>query len=489
MKIGHFLLALFVLFVLPVLAAGQAQADGARSGGDLQIAQTLGARELTVIVRRIDVAPGPVRIEIVTHAGSPRGTLDLRLRATGTDEPASDLPPAGTVTSAGTIELGEQPGLYGATFTVDRPGPWELAVDDGERTALIPFIVPAPAKGWGENAIYGGFAAAGGFLLLALVLAVRSRRTWLPLVPAAGVVAAVSVSVTAALLAPSVPPPPAPGSQLDPTVGNVTDPLAAARQAAALTELSRPPVNLALHAPAAVAGEPVELELSFLDASTGRPVDDLLVHHNAFAHLVVVGPSGQLWHLHPIRVAPGSYRATFVPTQAGTHAAAAELSRRGGGVQLARSPSGFEVGGTGTAQPAPPGPGTRTVEGTEVDLSVTTTGDATTITARIGTNADLQPWLGMTGHLIMVGPIPEDTDVGAAATAATTWAHGHAMAPVSNTVTDPPDETVAAFGPEVRFTHTFGTPGRYLIWVQVERNYSVLTIPAVLDVPATKGTP
>ncbi|MEU3270540.1 hypothetical protein ABZ639_06820 [Saccharomonospora sp. NPDC006951] len=486
MKTGHLLLILLAFAVLPFATAGTALADGASSGGDVQIAQTLGPRELTVIVRRIDAVPGPVRVEVVTHAGSPAGVLELRLRPTGTDAPADDLTPAGTVTSTGVIELGDRPGLYGGTFTVDRPGPWELAVDDGQRVALIPFIVPAPVPGWGENVIYGGFAGAGVFLLLAIVVAARSRRAWPPLVPAAGAVAAVSVSVTAALLAPSVPVPPPPGSQLDPTISAVTDPLAAARQASALPELSRPPVNLGLRAPAAVAGEAVELELSFLDTSTGRPVDDLLVHHDAFAHLVVIGPSGQLWHLHPVRVAPGTYRATFVPTQDGTYAAAAELSRRGGGVQLVRSATGFEVGGTGPSQPPPPGPGPRTVDGTDVDLSVATAGEATTITARVGTDADLQPWLGMAGHLIMVGPIPEHTDVGAAATTATTWAHGHAMAPVSNTVTDPPDETVAAFGPEVRFTHTFGAPGRYLVWVQVQRDYTVLTIPATVDVPATK---
>jgi len=30
-------------------------------------------------------------------------------------------------------------------------------------------------------------------------------------------------------------------------------------------------------------------------------------------------------------------------------------------------------------------------------------------------------------------------------------------------------------------------PGRYLVWIQVERDYSIVTVPKVVDVPAVKG--
>jgi hypothetical protein len=49
------------------------------------------------------------------------------------------------------------------------------------------------------------------------------------------------------------------------------------------------------------------------------------------------------------------------------------------------------------------------------------------------------------------------------------------------------DETVAGYGPQVPFTYTFALPGQYRLWIQVERDYSILTIPVLLNIPATPG--
>ena len=43
------------------------------------------------------------------------------------------------------------------------------------------------------------------------------------------------------------------------------------------------------------------------------------------------------------------------------------------------------------------------------------------------------------------------------------------------------DETVAAYGPALSFTFTFVQQGRYRLWIQAERDYRILTIPAILD--------
>ncbi|MGW6932707.1 hypothetical protein ACWGE0_21810 [Lentzea sp. NPDC054927] len=423
--------------------AGPALADGAQSGADVHVAQTLGDRDLTVIIRRVAEVPGPVHVDVVTHAGSPPGEITLTARA------------AGAATSTTKVLLGGEPGFYSGVVQVDRPGPWELAVDD----ATIPFVVPALVPSPWENATYGGFIAAGVLLFVALLLAVIGRPG-LALVPTAGVVAAVAVAATAALLSPSIPPIAAPGTQLDPTYDNINDPY----QRTSTVDFSRPPVNL-------VPGmEGKDLVLRLTDGASGRPVDDLLVHDSAFLHLVVVSPSGHLRHLHPIRTAPGEYRARLRTPEQGTHAVAAEIARRGGGVQLLRS--SVAVSGTTAVLPN---------EG-KADLAteIREAGRPSTITAGFG-ERDLQPWLGMLGHMIVVGPVTESP------VSAPIWAHVHSMIPPTPGMPDKPDESVAAYGPDVPFVYSFPLPGKYFVWIQVERDYRVVTVPTVVDVPAAKG--
>ncbi|RSM65904.1 hypothetical protein DMH03_01815 [Amycolatopsis sp. WAC 01376] len=455
-----------------LLLGGTARADGVSSGADVQVAQTLGTRDLTIILRRMDIAPGPLHVDVVTHTGSAPGTLKLRAST------------AGTTFSETTVRLDGLPGAHSARLQVDQPGPWELGLDDGTDTASIPFIVPARVIPPWEKATFGGFVAAGVFLVLGLVVAMRVRRPQLALIPAGGMVAALAVAITGAMLSASTPPPPAPGAALDPTIDNIQDPYANAQMST--VDFSRPPVNLAVRSANARSGALAELRLAIADGATGRPVDDLLVHDNALVHLVVISPTGRLWHLHPVRVGPGDYRVKFTPPEAGTYAVAAELARRGGGVQLVRSTLAVATGTDSPAEPVPAGAGKRVVNGNPVDIDVRP-GTPTTITARF-TRADLQPWLGMLGHLIVVGPITDDSRVGAAAAAAPTWAHVHSMIPQSPGMPGKPDETVAAYGPDVPFTYTFAAPGKYRIWLQAEREYTVLTVPMQIEVPA-EGAP
>ncbi|MFF2554082.1 hypothetical protein ACFVUS_23995 [Nocardia sp. NPDC058058] len=461
-----------------VFGAGPARADGAVSGGDVTVAQSLGDRELTVIVRRAE--PGPLRVDVVTHAGTPPGRLTLGVVATDRD---------GAPGSA-TVELTDRLGPYPVTLRVDHAGPWELTIFDGERTARIPFLVYARVVTPWERAAYGGFCTAGAMLLVALGTALISRRGWVTLVPAGAFLVALSVAVTGAVLSGHAPAPRPPGSRLDPTSDNVGNPFPE-RDLPLTVNYSRPPVNMTV-----LANGPADIRLALTDSATGRPVDDLLVNDDALLHLMVVGPDGRLWHRHPIRVAPGDYRISVRGGASGEYAFAAEIARRGGGVQLLRAAARLdasvaapamptasgEPGTAGPGDPITPGPGNPATPGVKLTASDPVAGEPATLTAQFGGGADLQLWLGMVGHLIAVGPLPDRTPTGTAAATAPIWAHAHAMAPLPPAGAQPADETVAKYGPTIDFTFTFAQPGRYLVWAQAERDYSVLTLPAVVDV-------
>ncbi|MFD0648935.1 hypothetical protein ACFQ2Y_10095 [Streptomyces malaysiensis subsp. malaysiensis] len=426
--------------------------------------------------------------------------------------------------------------------------------------------MPGQATSPPELAVFGGFVTAGVLILVTLFVAVRVRRGAWVLLPAGGVVAALAVAVTAALLSASLPPPPQPGGQVDATNDNVTDPYAVVRPVT--NDYSRPPVSLELGSYPATAGERGTLRLSVTDDATGLPADDLVVHDGALMHLLVIGPTGELWHLHPIRTAPATYEVQLRLPAAGHYAVSAEFARLGGGVQQVRSATGLTVAdgpahngparggssrngsarGGAPALPAeltPQGPGTRTIEGVPVRLSAPspTAGEASTLTARIGDTPTLQPWLGMVGHMIVVGPLDKadatsPTRMGQAAQGAPVWAHAHSMggdmsghsahdmraAPAhdadamghgdADAMEDghetgkgdghgagtgsmsglmplngdsPADETVAAYGPDASFVYTFSRPGYYRVWIQAERDSAVLTVPYLLRVSPAGG--
>jgi hypothetical protein len=229
-------LALLVALILLVCApASFARADGIGSDTDVHVAQTLGGRELTVTIRRVGPVLGPLHVDVVTHRGDAPGTL--RLSATA----------PGATTNSGDVVLGATPGIYSTTLNVDRPGPWELLVDDGTTVARIPFLVPARVTPPWKKASDYGFFAAGALLIVSLAVTLRSRRSWVALVPATAMVIALGVAVTGAVLSAYSPPPPQPGHDLDPTIENIRDPYTRiAANSLNPTDYSRPPVNLSV---------------------------------------------------------------------------------------------------------------------------------------------------------------------------------------------------------------------------------------------------
>ncbi|MET7336994.1 hypothetical protein [Nonomuraea sp. NPDC005650] len=513
--------AVALLFVL-----GPAAEADSTAGGDVHVAQTLGDRELTVVLRRITGVPGPLHVDVITRTGTAAGRLTLAVVPTGVSTSTPAASASGTTVDTAVITLGSRPGTFSAVLNVTQVGPWELALGDGRRTAKIPFVVPKQTTSPAETAAYVGFSGAGVLVLVTVLVAVRVRRGWWTLVPAGGLVACLTVAVTGALLSSGLPLPPSQGEQVDATVDGVNDPYAyVGRQTG---DYSRPPATLLLSSSTDRAGEVAELRLALSDASTGLPLDDVVVHDGALLHLLVIGPSGRLWHLHPIRTGAGEFEVPLALPEAGHYAVSAEFARRGGGVQQLRSATGIDAApgsgarttsgdapaqaGTGARTtsgdaPAEAGTGVRTVAGVDVRLTASSlvAGKASVLTARVGETATLQPWLGMVGHLVVVGPLSPEAAVGTATQGAQVWAHAHSMGALPDGTHDmsgmegmahtgsmsglnsvngdsTADETVAAYGPDVSFVYTFPAAGHYRIWIQAERDNTILTVPYLLQV-------
>ncbi|MGH8876716.1 MAG: hypothetical protein ACRD0P_05130, partial [Stackebrandtia sp.] len=303
----------------------------------------------------------------------------------------------------------------------------------------------------------GGFGFAAVLILATLFAgATARRRTAVAL--GGGASLALVVALTVAMLSSQLPRGVPDGAVEAPP----TDPAAAAAQ-------GRPYVQAAAATtPAAPnAGEEFTLRFDLTDGSTGRRVDDLVPHHAALAHMVVTSKDGGFFrHVHPRRLSAGRLAVTLTVDRPGRYLAWAELERDDSGGQLMSAK--FDV--DGDARPAEPPTG---ASDGRVTLSPgrAVAGRPTTIDLDAGSD-DLQPWLGMAGHLIA-----RDESGGF-------LGHVHEQDSMStqDTAVAVPDETVAEYGPRLRFTFSFPEPGRYFVWVQYARDFRIHTVPFTVNV-------
>src|ERR1700759_5431517 len=78
-----------LLLLLTILPATPAAADAPSAGGDVTVAQTLGDRDLTLILRRVTSVPGPLRVDVITHVGTAPGSLTLTVASADPGRAAS----------------------------------------------------------------------------------------------------------------------------------------------------------------------------------------------------------------------------------------------------------------------------------------------------------------------------------------------------------------------------------------------------------------
>lgn len=235
---------------------------------------------------------------------------------------------------------------------------------------------------------------------------------------------------------------------------------------------SRPYVNADL----TVASDPVRnvdvLRIALFDGATGLPVDDLVPHHQALMHLVLLDTTAQSFlHLHPVRSAPGVYTVDLPTLPQAEYDVAIEFERMNSGSQSLRQRLTWGKGQLPQVAFAPI-PAEVVLGDVIARISAPTpivTGQATEIRVQLLKRgqpvAALDYWLGMRGHLL----IRND--------ARTLFAHAHAVG-IMNDAFQP----VSVAGDTVSFVYAFPKPGRYTLWIQVMLDGTLLSIPATVAV-------
>jgi hypothetical protein len=214
----------------------------------------------------------------------------------------------------------------------------------------------------------------------------------------------------------------------------------------------------------------VELTLGLTDGATGARVDDLAIHDDALVHLAVVGPGGSLWHVHPVRTAPGRFAVRLPLSDPGRYGVFAELARDGGGHQVARS-------AVRAGRPADDGiaSGRRGNPRRGRDAGRRHRGHARRGPGLPGGAGVLRERRARARPAVLAGhgwpPAGARPSAGATdpdpADPATSFAHLH--------FTDPPVQY--GYGPRVAFSYAFPAGGRYQLWAQVQRGWQLVTIP------------
>jgi len=452
-----------LILMIPVLAApALALAHGGHVGPSQTFTQAVGPYELAITIEIPSAAPAPLYLDILPQSDIGGATLSFRTAPRGQ---SFDGAPVAQVQGV----AGPQ-GIYYAQLHIDRLGDWELEarVDGpkGSGVARIPFTIEGAPLSSGS---IGLFIALGGLVLLMIASIITSliaqRRArpvpaWLNWLIGQGMFACL---IAAAIFG---------VQQFSAAIQN-----AQAATGTAPVVTGRPHANLALHntPDPPLAGRPMTMTLELSDGSTGLPIDDLITHHDSLLHLVVISADGGFYsHIHPPRLAAGEYAIQVTPDRPGRYTAYAEIQRQDSGTQvIARD---FVVGGSGAGRPAEfQGLGSRQVNGMQVQVAASLpelrSGKQATFTFSFSKDGkpvdDMQPWLGMAGHMI------------ARSADGAIFAHVHALGPMAPSGIL---ETGVNYGPDIQFVYTFPQPGRYQIWGQFRHAEQIVTVPLEVEV-------
>lgn len=471
-KRAHLFQAFLLAALLAYVAPARVLAHGGHTPTDVQtLTQAIGPYELAVTLELPPSVPSPLYLTITPQ--NDLGDATMTFRAVPRGQPFDGAPVA-TVQA-----LPGQQGSYFSELPIERAGDWDMEVrvqgTKGNGVARVPFeIVVAPLPG-GSIGLLVSLGSLVVLMIISIILGLLTQRRgrqapgWVNWLIGQGMFACLILAAVFGV------------QQFTAQIQQAQAASTLAPQSAVgvyTAGVGRPHVNMAVRTEPAMpsAGQALTLTLDLNDGSTGRPVEDIIPHHDALVHLVVISADGgDFKHIHPPRVETGRYAIAITPDRPGRYTAYAELQRLDSGTQvIARD---FEVGGTAVKAPPPTteGLGSREVAGMRVDVRSSTTslkaGKQATFTFSFSQDGapvtDLQPWLGMGGHMM------------ARSADGATFAHVHAQGPMAPSGLL---ESGVIYGPDIQFVYTFPAAGRYQVWGQVRRDNQIVTVPLMVQV-------
>jgi hypothetical protein len=213
-------------------------------------------------------------------------------------------------------------------------------------------------------------------------------------------------------------------------------------------------------------GTPVHLQM-MIHAADGKMVRKFETTHEKLVHLIIVRDGlDRFAHEHPAVDDEGNITIDFAFPEPGTYHLFAD--HKPAGASLAVAVGNLKVAGEirPAAKLSPNAPGRVSVDGIVADVGIENAqaGSAAKITFTLFDKqkqpiADLQPYLGAMGHLVVISAD------------ATEYVHAH-----------PSGDAKSAPDGRVAFEAHFAKPGLYKGWGQFQRSGTILTVPFILRV-------
>jgi hypothetical protein len=437
---------LAVLFIIAVCWPLHVSAHGIIAGGS----------------KVLDVQAGsyPLRIEVIVPTGAPAlltvkvwpqrdvaGATQLILTATHQDSQATVSQQVNVPAGPRTISVFD--------VTVPQTGVWELRIQIQDATKEIG-VATVPATIYPNTIPPLTIPMFVAVAILALVLFSTTiwpeARQWVRTIQAHSFTASLSITVVIGVL------------MVWPNL-RVEIP--------SIDATSRPYVVTQAFPTRDVQRNVDQLRILVNDGLTGLPVDDIVLHHQALMHLVLIDPvSHTFLHIHPARTAPGQYIVDLPAIATGTYDVAIEIERVNSGSQVTHQQVVLGHDSV-SASPAPRAlPATIQVDGYTLTAQ-------TVSPARMGVPVEVQVsamragkpiaaldyWLGMRGHLLVRNPN------------GAVFGHVHAVGAMNDAF-----QSVSVLGNQVSFVYAFPSAETYAVWVQLMIDGEIITLPVQITV-------